>query len=270
MAESSRRLSQVAENSNEEIRAQQHETDQVVVAVNELTAQVSEVSGHASQAAESAREADQHAVTGRNTVSENMQAMQQLADKVEMAGDVIQQLEANSEGVGSILDVIRGIADQTNLLALNAAIEAARAGEQGRGFAVVAGEVRSLAKKTQQSIQEIHNMIEQFRAQSRSAVTVMGEGKEMAEQGVQRAQEVMDCLGGIAASISDIAKMNAEIAQSSQEQVMVTQEIDRNLTNIGANAEGTLAGAVQTEEAASEMKQEVEALKLIVSQFKTR
>ena len=269
MDEASNKLSHVAENSNASIRAQRHETCQVVSIVSQVTSQANEVADHAHQGAESAREADQYAEDSRHAVSANMDAMQKLADKVESAGEVIRQLESGSKNVGSILDVIRGIADQTNLLALNAAIEAARAGEQGRGFAVVADEVRSLAQKTQLSIDEINNMVEQFRAQSRTAVSVMGESKEMAESGVQRAQKVIDSLAGITESISNIAKTSTEMAQSSREQMVATQDIERNLNNIDSNSEDALNGVVQTEEAAGDMKKQVEALKLLVSQFKT-
>jgi len=269
MEESSMKLSQVAETSNKSIRAQRFETEQVVESVGKVASEASIIVDLANEGAESADNADQIAVVGQQTVSANMDAMKQLTDKVDNAGKVIQNLEARSKSVGSILDVIRGIADQTNLLALNAAIEAARAGEQGRGFAVVADEVRSLAQKTQHSIEEINQLIEQFRTQTRSAVIVMDEGKALTEVGMQRAQEVMDSLSGITRAISIIATKNTEMAQSSRDQMVATQDIERNLTNINANSDDTLAGAGLTEESAREVKGQVDALKRLVSQFVT-
>jgi methyl-accepting chemotaxis protein len=158
-----------------EISANQNRaTEEVALVVDEMVSSVQAVSSNASSASEAAKQADKAAKDGREIVDRTVSSINGLAEEVERAGEVIRKLEADTENVGTILDVIKGIAEQTNLLALNAAIEAARAGEQGRGFAVVADEVRTLASRTQDSTQEIQKVIEKLQTAARSAVDVMG------------------------------------------------------------------------------------------------
>ncbi|MGD8640789.1 MAG: methyl-accepting chemotaxis protein, partial [Gammaproteobacteria bacterium] len=181
VAGASERLTVVTEETRKGADKQQQETDEVAIAVNEMSASGQEVARNANSAADAAHNADVAADNGRQVVGHTIEAIDSLANEVKEAGAVIDRVEQDSESIGGVLDVIRGIAEQTNLLALNAAIEAARAGEQGRGFAVVADEVRTLASRTQQSTAEIQSMIERLQSGTREAVNVMDQSRQMAE-----------------------------------------------------------------------------------------
>ncbi|MFM8454465.1 MAG: methyl-accepting chemotaxis protein [Gammaproteobacteria bacterium] len=163
-----------------------------------------------------------------------------VAKEVQSTAEAIHDLEAQSDKIGTILDVIRGIAEQTNLLALNAAIEAARAGEQGRGFAVVADEVRTLAQRTQQSTEEIQGMISQLQSGAKKAVSVMEQGRRQASGSVEQAAAAGESLQKIASSVSKVADMTTHIAAAAEEQHTVTAEIDKNIVNITEVINGTV------------------------------
>ena len=261
-------MSLITEQTNQEIQHQQSETDQVATAMNEMTATVQEVAGHASRAAEAARQADDESREGKQVMQQTLNVMDSLADEVERAAGVIQTLEKESEQIGSVLDVIRGIAEQTNLLALNAAIEAARAGEQGRGFAVVADEVRTLASRTQASTQEIQAMIQRLQAGTRDAVAAMETGRGKAQEGVEQASRAGSSLETITASVATISDMNMQIASAAEEQTSVAEEINRNITTISQSAENTAHGAQQTAQSSEQLARLSAELQILVGQFK--
>jgi methyl-accepting chemotaxis protein len=201
-------------------------------------------------------------------VRNSVNGIRSLAENVEEAAGVIHRLEQDSEQIGTILDVIRGIADQTNLLALNAAIEAARAGEQGRGFAVVADEVRTLAQRTQQSTQEIQAMIEQLQEGSRNAVQVMELGRQRTEESVDLSSRAGTSLDAITSAVSRITDMNLQIASAAQEQSTVAEEMARNINQISEVSDETSHGAQQTEDASQQLSQLASELQTLVQQFK--
>lgn len=226
------KMANITEQSMEGIVRQRSETEQVATAMNEMTASVQEVSKNASSGASIAQATALQSQNGSKVVQDTISGINTLADNVERAASVIHELEKDSESIGSVLDVIQGIAEQTNLLALNAAIEAARAGEQGRGFAVVADEVRSLASRTQESTQEIQAIIEKLQSRSKQAVGVMDEGQKQAEVSVGLAQAAGEALAEISAGIDELDRVSTQIAVAAEEQGTVAEEINRNVVNI--------------------------------------
>lgn len=250
------------------VQRQQSETALVATAINEMSSTVHEVANNAETAASGASQADNQVEQGKQIVSSTVSSIRTLASEVETASSVISQLEKDSEGIGSVLEVIRGIAEQTNLLALNAAIEAARAGEQGRGFAVVADEVRNLASRTQESTQEIQEMIERLQKGSRDAVTAMEAGQEQANQTVEQASQAESSLNEISSAVAQINEMNAHIAEASRQQGEVVEEVNKNIINITQVADDSASGADQLATASQEMANLAVNLENQVSHFK--
>ncbi len=250
------------------VNQQNMELELVATAMNEMSATVHEVANNAASTAEATRNADQEANNGRSVVNQTIQSINHLSKEMQQASSVIKQLEEDSESIGSVLDVIRGIAEQTNLLALNAAIEAARAGEQGRGFAVVADEVRTLASRTQDSTQEIQTMIEKLQQGSRNAVKVMDEGMKQTEKTVAQAAEAGTTLESIATAVDTITSMNEQIASAAEEQSSVAEEINRNVVNVRDIAENTADNANKTAEASTTLNSVASQLQGLVAEFK--
>jgi len=262
------RMSQITEDTNTGAIKQQSETDQVATAVNQLTATVNEVALNATEAARAATNADSESNAGKEVVKTTINSVDNLANEVDKASEVINKLERDSKNIGTVLDVIKNIAEQTNLLALNAAIEAARAGEQGRGFAVVADEVRTLASKTQQSTEEIQSMIEKLQQQSSNAVKVMNESKLQASFSVEQATKAGSTLDAISDAVSTINSMNLQIATATKQQSIVTEELNSNIINISMIAEKSADGATQLATATEEINSLSYNLENLVHRFK--
>lgn len=147
------------------------------------------VSKTAKIAFEISQQTDESATKGREVVQKTVTVMSKLAEQMSQAASGIDELDKQSQLVGTIIQSIRGIADQTNLLALNAAIEAARAGEQGRGFAVVADEVRHLASRTSEATEEIVGVVEKNQILAEKAVALVNGGQRQAEEGLKLSHE---------------------------------------------------------------------------------
>ena len=262
-------MAQITQQTRDGVQRQQVETEQVATAMNEMVATAQNMVDNAEMAANATEQADNEAQAGSQVVAQTIAQINGLASAVERGAKVIQRLEADSEAIGAVLDVIRGIAEQTNLLALNAAIEAARAGEQGRGFAVVADEVRSLASRTQASTQEIQAMIEQLQSGARDAVQAMADGRGQAESSVEQAARAGTSLEAITRAVASIREMNLHISEAASQQGEVAEEINRNLSTITAVAEQTSEGTESLELASGKLAGLSQQLQSLVGHFKT-
>ncbi len=268
IAASASQMSMTAERTNKGITEQQSETDQTATAITEMVQTAQEIARNASGAADAAHAADGEAQNGQSVVKLTVDSIQTLASEVDQAATVIDQLEADSEDIGKVIDVIKGIAEQTNLLALNAAIEAARAGEQGRGFAVVADEVRTLASRTQESTEEIMQIIERVQGGARKAVTAMETGKSQTVISVEQAVKAGESLAAITQAVSTINDMNTQIAHAAGQQSEVAEEVDKNVVNIARIGNESMENAQQTSDSSSSLWNNASRLESLLSQFK--
>ena len=240
--------SAIARQTSEGMQVQFREIDQVATASNEMSATAHDVANSASNAASAARGADQSAREGMSIIEQSTRDITTLAEEVSKAVGEVEALAVNSEQIGSVLEVIRSIAEQTNLLALNAAIEAARAGESGRGFAVVADEVRNLAKRTQDSVEEIRLVIERIQSGTRGVVATMHSSQSQAQNNAGQIHQAVQALGKISDAVTVISDMNLQIASAAEQQSAVAEEVNRNVSAIRTVTE-TLTGQA-TESAA--------------------
>ncbi len=264
----SQELNTVSAKTSEVSSEQTRASTLVSNAMDDMLRSVTNVAENAGSAAQAADDADGEAKQGLSIVQSTVTSINDLAAEVERAAEVIIKLESDTESVGGILDVIKGIAEQTNLLALNAAIEAARAGEQGRGFAVVADEVRTLASRTQESTHEIQTVIEQLQSAARSAVGVMEQGKEQAQKSVEQAGATGASLEAITAKVTSITDMNQQIAGATEEQQSFANDIQQNVVSMRDASEVAEQNTYKVSDLSTSLKSLADQLDRVSSQFK--
>jgi len=262
-------LSQVVADARDRTERQRSQTEHAAESISELRRAVDEVARGASNAAEAAHRARDNSQDGMSVVAGTREKAQQLVTQTGAAGTLVARLQQEGEGIGKVLDVIKGVAEQTNLLALNAAIEAARAGEQGRGFAVVADEVRTLASRTQESTREIEQMIVRLQSGVRDVATAMQASAGAANESADFAHRMAEALSGIARAVESINDMNGRIASAAEEQSTAAAEIASNVDSIRDAAQGTAAGAETTARASRELDDLAQELDTAVRRFRT-
>ncbi len=269
IAAAAEQLSAVTAQTSAGVQAQKLETEQTATAMHQMAATVQEVAQNAEQASLAARDADLEAQQGNRVVQQAVDQIDSLASEVEQSAKAIADLNQESARIGSVLEVIRNVAEQTNLLALNAAIEAARAGEQGRGFAVVADEVRALAKRAQESTEEIESLIAGLQRMAKGAVQQMDSSRDLTRRTVELAGEAGDALGRITQAVSTIEQMNQQIAAAAEEQSAVAEAINESVTRVRDIGEQSATATEQTAASSAELARLGVELQELVRQFRT-
>ncbi|RJX65781.1 methyl-accepting chemotaxis protein [Vibrio sinensis] len=269
LSEQSKLTAEQADSRRSRIRLQQDEINMVATAIDEMAAATQEIAGNADSTAQNSTEAVTACAHGSQQVVQTQSSIQNLAQEVQVATTVIQELEAHGNSINTILSTIQDIAEQTNLLALNAAIEAARAGEQGRGFAVVADEVRVLSQRTHSSTKEIQQMIETLQGTTHKAVGIMGDSRQLADTSVIDADSAAVSLTQIQNAVERISDMAIQIASAAEEQASVTAEVTRNTVGIrdvseelASEANEAAMQATQLSDLSEELEQEIRRFKL--------
>ncbi|MCJ8168973.1 methyl-accepting chemotaxis protein [Atopomonas sediminilitoris] len=267
LAQNSQTLERIANQMRHGTDEQFSRTDQVATAMQEMSATAQEVARHASDAAGAAEKANGAAQQGDNVMRATIATITAMSDEISHTAQVVSALETDSERVGKVLEVIRGIAEQTNLLALNAAIEAARAGEAGRGFAVVADEVRTLAQRTAESTAEIQQIIESVQNGAINAVKAIESGQTRTSEGVTQVNQAGSQLQQISQAISSILDMNRQISTAAHEQTSVAEEIARSLEEITAIGQSNLGHVEDTHEASQGLSRLSKQLQRLTQQL---
>lgn len=268
LATASEQTSSITQETTQAIGEQQIQVDQAAAAINEMSLSAGQVAEHADSTLSEVKQTNEQAIEIAKISESNKTTITSLSSDISNAAGVINKLHDDSSNIGSIIDVIRGIAEQTNLLALNAAIEAARAGEQGRGFAVVADEVRNLANRTQQSTTEINDMVELIQTGAQDAVKVMEVSQEHAQACVSDSEKTSHALHEMSDALVRVEEKSGQISQAAQEQNVVSNEISQLLESIVEIANNTSSGAAQTEQATAEVANLAVELQTAAGNFK--
>ncbi|MUJ22785.1 chemotaxis protein [Aliivibrio fischeri] len=268
LSDSSHHLSASSQTMNVNVKTQTEQLEQAAVATDQIVVSVNEVTKSAVQATDSALTVNSTSADCISTIGDMNNDMQQLAGNIKGVAGVIGNLQVETENIGSILDVIRGIADQTNLLALNAAIEAARAGESGRGFAVVADEVRLLASRTQDSTAQISEMIAGLQDEAVKSVNLMQSNSDEAHTIAEKTVVAQNTVNSIFESVSVIQTMNSQISASTEEQLVATTNVNQLITDINMFAKDNLTDVESTAQQAEKLGSMADDLTRIVNRFK--
>ncbi|MDR7025236.1 methyl-accepting chemotaxis protein [Pseudomonas peli] len=268
LAGMSQELYRLTQDSKENSRSQQGHTDSISRDILTMTNSIQEVAHRSQQASEEAGAASQQADQARKNIGSLSSSISDLGSSVMSAVSAMEQLEEETQQVGSVLTVIRSIAEQTNLLALNAAIEAARAGEQGRGFAVVADEVRNLASKTAASTAEIQNIILRLQNSANGVLSVMTANGEKAQASIERSVQATQILEAIAGAVGHINQLNAGIAQFTQEQIGLSSSIQQDTQVLQQDAQATAQGAEATARLGEQLVSTGDHLRAATAQFR--
>ncbi|MFY0676742.1 MAG: HAMP domain-containing protein [Neptuniibacter sp.] len=268
-AASATQLSDITQQTKRHIKLQNENTEQVAVAIHQLSTTVQEVSENTQLAADAANEAESAVNKGNTQVKETITEIHSFARELSTISDSLTRVQNGTHKIGDIVDVINGIASQTNLLALNAAIEAARAGEKGRGFAVVADEVRALAQSTQDSTRQIEEMISELQASSNASSEAMKRGQLQMDLVVNLAENTGEALSAIHESVDRISAMSVQVSSATEQQSKAAEEIHRNVVEINKLSEHTNHDAELVDQSSQQLIELASSLQSQIKQFKT-
>ncbi len=174
-------------------------------------------------------------------------------ESVEVIYQQTNTTNASALKIREATNLIASIAEETNLLSLNASIEAARAGEQGRGFAVVAAQIQKLAEQSNQSTNQIEQIIATLLADSEKAVETMDEVKKIMGEQSEKVEKAGQTFGNVKKEIDTSVKGIANIANSTESMQNARTRVVDVVQDLTAIAEENAASTEETSASVTEI-----------------
>jgi len=268
-AATSEELAAITTQTSTTVTEQQAISEQLATAMQEMGATISEVAQNTTNTASAVDDVQAMVGNGSEKLDNTYNSIITMSEQIQQSEQSVQKVRTDFVQVANVLEVIKSIAEQTNLLALNAAIEAARAGEQGRGFAVVADEVRQLAKRTQESTQQIDDMIMNITEGANSSVEVMANSVTQAKAVRAHAKEATELNKVISEEMQNINDLSTQIATAAEEQSVVVEEILQNVETLNSGVSETSQATDNIAESSVELARLATELEGEISFFKT-
>ncbi len=268
VSESGQDIASISKATRSLTNSQRQNSEHVAGSAREMSETIREIANNAEQAATAVRSVEANAQSGLTTMQATQGHIIELADQIQSSCQSIQNLRDETQSIGSVLDVIRGIAEQTNLLALNAAIEAARAGEQGRGFAVVADEVRTLASRTQESTEEIHNTIARLQDKAAETVTSMERSARHSDETSDMSRSACEAISSISEAVVTLTDMNISIATAVEQQSVTASDISQRIGQIAESSGEINKNMVEADQGSESLEQCSRNLSNLINQFR--
>lgn len=243
-------------------------TNQAATAIEQMSLTSQNIAKNTTNTAASADAIKLLADQSLTASTESVTEIERLLISFAETNRTVSNLQAQTESIHTILEVIKGISDQTNLLALNAAIEAARAGEQGRGFSVVADEVRQLARRSHESVTQIEEMLSRLVEAANSTAVEMEESDQLAGSLKQRVQVSNNMMLEIQQKLVEVNNQAQEIATAAEEQSMVVIEISDNMHRIKTLVEDNAQTVAESNDKSLEMNASADQVSAQLAFFK--
>jgi methyl-accepting chemotaxis protein len=236
--------------------------------VAELRETFTQASDRAQAVIDLAQRSEESTTSGRASVDESVQAMEQIRDQVGAMSGTITSLVERTAQISSIIDTVNDLAEQSNVLALNAAIEAAKAGEHGRGFAVVAREVRSLAERSKDSTAQVRLILKDIEKATGEAMRAIEEGSRRSNSGMALAHRAGEAIGLLDRAINDSSTAARQIAASTRQQAVGVDQIWQAMRDIDRAVNESASGIKQIELVSRNLKELSEQMAELVSRYR--
>ncbi|HEX6903427.1 MAG TPA: methyl-accepting chemotaxis protein [Thermoanaerobaculia bacterium] len=205
---------------------------EITAAMEQLARTASQIAENATRQAELASRAEMSGDAGSAAVFEAVTGVEEVQKRISAIANRADALGTRSKEIYRVLDLITEIAQETHILSLNAAIEAAAAGADGRRFSVVAEEVRHLAQRSQESVESVRNLLDEFSSSIRATIVATEEGSKEATRVLERSRAAASAIEELRRASSDTSTVARQISMATQQQNAASDEVVMTLREV--------------------------------------